>query len=88
MRKLVPVGLSFLAVLAAGGLAYALRARYSRPVPFSQAGFLIGVILGPLFAPKYARWQNDSGEEVGREESELYLEGKMKRYSLLLSQTR
>lgn len=85
IRKLRPVGLSFLIVVAIAGLAYILGTLFSLGVPFSQAGFLLGIIIGPFFAPAAARWTNDSADDVLQADAALYLEGKMKRYSLLFS---
>jgi len=85
IRQLASVGLSFFVVLGAGGVAHAFGGQYSQAVRFSQVGLLIGVILGPVFAPMVARWANTLEHDVPREDSELYLEGKMRRYSLLFS---
>ena len=85
MRKLSPVGLNFLIVVVIASLAYTLGAQCSRTVLFSQAGLLMGLIIGPFFAPAVARWPNSEDSVVQREDLALYLEGKMKRYSLLFS---
>jgi hypothetical protein len=47
-----------------------------------ETGLFVGLILGPLVAPIRVRWKKPE-VDVKPEEQTLYLEGKMKRYSLL-----
>ena len=50
-----------------------------------QVGLLFGVILGPIVGVLCSQWPNVNDAEVCKDISELYLEGKMKQYSLLFS---
>jgi len=79
LLTLRPVALSFFIVLLAGCIASSVHRSYL------QHGLLVGVILGPTVAPMLARWKNNTENEVSREDSALYIDGKMKRYSLLFS---
>ena len=74
-----PVALSFFVVLLAGGVALTVHRNYL------QDGLLAGLVLGPIFAPMVARWKNNVENVVSASDTTLYIEGKLKRYSLLFS---
>jgi hypothetical protein len=80
LETLRPVLLSF-AILAAMGTVGKV---FNQPL---EVVLLAGVILGPVIGPMIGKWkiQGAPHEEVEREDEALYLEGKMKRYSLLFS---
>jgi hypothetical protein len=48
----------------------------------TETGLLFGLILGPIIGPMLGRWKKPE-ELVPTPEQALYLDGKMKRYSLL-----
>ena len=80
LETLRPVLLSFAILAVAGALGKVLY----QPL---EVGLLVGVILGPVAGPMIGKWKflEDNKEGVRREDQALYLEGKMKRYSLLFS---
>lgn len=79
-----PVGFSFLFILVSAGLSYHLFPNNPKIQPI-EVGLIIGVIIGPLIAPMTARRTKKVKKKVKSDVSSLYLEGKMKRYSLLFS---
>ena len=84
LSKLRPVGVSFLLVFLALGSVLLLQPRFLDQ-HHVQVGLLFGVILGPIVGVLSSQWPNVNDAEVCKDISELYLEGKMKRYSLLFS---
>ncbi|HYR91728.1 MAG TPA: hypothetical protein VE422_47200 [Terriglobia bacterium] len=80
LDTLRPVLLSFAILAVTGALGKVLN----QPL---ELGLLAGVILGPVAGPMIGKWKFSGGsdEEVKREDQALYLDGKMKRYSLLFS---
>jgi hypothetical protein len=81
LSTLAPVGLSF-ALLLLCGLAMSQLCWHLPGAGSTETGLLLGLILGPVIGPMLARWKKPE-EPVQPQEQSLYLEGKMKRYSLL-----
>jgi hypothetical protein len=79
LETLTPVGISFALVAAAGAIGWVVS-----PTNRFDVGLLVGVIVGPILGPIAAKGAKVT-EELTREVRGLYLEGKMKRYSLLFS---
>jgi hypothetical protein len=84
LSKLRPVGVSFLLVFLALGSVLLLHPRFLDQ-HHVQLGLLFGVLLGPVLGALTGRWKNVNETAVCKDIAELYLEGKMKRYSLLFS---
>jgi len=81
LGTLTPVGISFAIVAAAGAIGWVVS-----PTNRFDVGLLVGVIAGPILGPIAAKFEFEMvTEELTREVRGLYLEGKMKRYSLLFS---
>jgi hypothetical protein len=76
---LLPLGVSFGIVLLLGGLGRVLDK------PYSEFTLLAGVLIGPLVGPVASWRQRAEEKQVCREDSKLYLDGKMQRYSLLFA---
>ena len=81
LATLAPVGLSF-ALLLSCGLAMSTLGWSLKGASSKETGLLLGLILGPVIGPMLGRWKKAEGP-VQSQEQALYLEGKMKRYSLL-----
>jgi len=81
LATLVPVGLSFALLLLCGLVVSTLGWRISG-ASSTETGLLLGLILGPVIGPTLGRWDT-ADEPVEPQQQTLYLEGKMKRYSLL-----
>jgi hypothetical protein len=83
LGTLVPVGVSFgiLALSAFVFWALTWSLPWARPL---ETGLLLGVIVGPVVGPIVSRWEKLE-ERVEAQQQSLYLEGKMRRYSLLFS---
>ena len=79
LRTLVPVFISFGTVLLVGGLGLLLDR------PYADFVLLGGVILGPVIGAALNRLKADPEKKAERDDSKLYLDGKMQRYSLLFS---
>ena len=85
IKRLAPVVLSFfiLAVCAVIGCAA------GQPENGLPVGLFAGLILGSAVAPILAKWKVPSEEEASKKRTPqvlgLYLEGKMKRYTLMFS---
>jgi hypothetical protein len=76
LEILAPVAISF-AILAAAAVLGWIASRL-------EVGLLLGVVLGPLIGPIAGKTVK-IGAVLTSEVQSLYLEGKMKRYSLLFS---
>ena len=83
LATLAPVGLSF-AILIFCGLAASRLGIHVPGTTATETGLFVGVILGPVLGPTLGRWTTGP-REVETAAQALYLEGKMKRYSLLFS---
>jgi hypothetical protein len=83
LGTLAPVGVSFVVLLGCA-LVVSVADLHLQGASSLESGLLFGVILGPVVGPMLARWTKDD-ELVERQDQTLYLEGKMKRYSLLFS---
>ncbi|HJR60909.1 MAG TPA: hypothetical protein VJ813_15975 [Vicinamibacterales bacterium] len=81
MTTLAPVGLSF-ALLLLCGLAISTLGWHLPSATSKETGLLFGLILGPVVAPMLGR-RTPAKEPVPSAQQALYLDGKMKRYSLL-----
>ena len=81
LATLAPVGLSF-ALLLLCGVAMSRLGWHLRGANCTETGLLLGLILGPIVGPMLGRWKK-AEEPVQPQVQTLYLEGKMKRYSLL-----
>lgn len=88
LRILAPVGLSFVLLITVVVVAWLLNLLINFRSPhFSipmEIGFLVGILVGAIFGPSIARWEKEE-TDVHREDSQHYLDGKMKRYSLLFA---
>ena len=82
--NLKPVWISFLVVFLAVVVPFLLYPRFLEPHHIELVSF-VGVLLGPFLGSTASRWTNTKEEDISKGISELYLEGKMKRYSLLFS---
>jgi hypothetical protein len=80
LETLRPVLLSFAVLAVMGALVKVVK----QPL---EIGLLAGVVLGPVVGPMVGKWKIPGAPEgkVQRDDEALYLEGKMKRYSLLFS---
>jgi hypothetical protein len=86
LRTLSPVGLSF-AILAVAAILSVALAWLIEDLSYSasiQTGLLLGIIIGPVLGPTIVDWEKQE-LNVEREDEALYLDGKMKRYTLLFS---
>ena len=84
LETLMPVGVSFVILAFCAALFWALK--WSLPDARSlETGLLLGTIVGPVVGPMVGRWEPLGKKPVERQDQALYLEGKMKRYSLLFS---
>jgi hypothetical protein len=82
LATLAPVGLSFALLLLCGFAMSTLGWRLP-DASSKETGLLLGLILGPVISPMLGSWKKAGEERVQPQEQSLYLEGKMKRYSLL-----
>lgn len=83
-RKLRPVGFCFLVVFLAAGVPSLFYPSFLERQHL-ELGLLVGVLLGPFLGSMTSQWKNTKEQDIPEAASELYLEGKMKRYSLLFS---
>lgn len=84
VRQLAPVGLSF-GLLWMSGLGMSTLGLHLPGTSPMESGLLLGLLVGPVAGPTVARWKTSEASSLQPQAQTLYLDGKMRRYSLLFS---